>query len=182
MWTPGGNEIRLSLSKKRYRPSARAAYLKHWLKANVECDPTGKNKLRRLRFLRRHSGHKMYLIDCKRDVPTLEPYSRSRFYDHPLQEGISDTTVCGGLCSICTRYGEMVFLALEKHAVEINLLLKAVLHFDIDAWIKSFKEVRCHFVRGGMFQRNLKTSCNNRHCCMAFALSHPTIKVFCMAS
>lgn len=178
MWSPGGTEIRLSLQKKTYRPSARAAYLKRWLSINVECDPAGKNKLRRLRFLRRHSGHKLYVLDHERDVPSLKPYSRSHFYDHPLQSGIHDTKLHGGLCSICTRYGEMVFQALKLQAIELHMLLKSVFPFDIDAWKKAFEVVGRHFVRGGIFQRSLKRSCNNKHCCMTFALSHPTKKEF----
>ena len=178
MWAPGGDVIRLSLTKATYRPSARAAYLKRWLKANVECDPTGKNKLRRLRFLRRHSGHKLYELDCKRDVPHLEAYCRSHFYNHPLQSGIHDTKVCGGLCSICIRWGEMVFVALKEHAVELHLILKTILVFDLDGWKKKFKVVQSYFVRGGMFQRSLQKSCNNKHLCMEFALSHSTLKAF----
>ena len=178
MWGPGGNKIRLSLTKKRYQPSERALYLKQWLQDNVECDPAGKNKLRRLRFLRRHSGHKIYCIDCKRQKPHLEPYGRTQFYRHPLQDGISDTKVHAGLCSICTRWGEMCFVSLEQHAIELHMILKRLLSFDIDTWKKKFKEVRTHFVRGGMFQRSLQKSCNNQHLCMTFALSHPNIKAF----
>lgn len=178
MWSPGGTAIRLSLSKKKYRPSARAAYLKRWLKVNVECDPSGKNKLRRLRFLRRHSGYKVYCVDNERDVPHLEPYHRSHFYRHPLQEGISDTKLHCGLCSICTRYGLMVFIALKAQAVELYSLLKSILPFDIDGWKKMYEEVRNYFTRGGMFQRSLKKSCPNKHCCLTFALSHPTMDEF----
>ena len=134
--------------------------------------------MRRLRFLRRHSGHKIYQIDCKRQKPHLKPYCRSHFYDHPLQDGISDTKVHAGLCSICTRWGEFVFVALELHAIELHNILKRFLPFDIDAWKNKFKEVRTHFVRGGLFQRSLKKSCNNKHLCMTFALSHPSIKDF----
>ena len=178
MWSPGGAEIRLSLRNKTYRPSARAAYLKRWINVNVECDPAGKNKLRRLRFLRRHSGHKLYELDSKRHVPTLKPYCRTHFYNHPLQSGLHDTKVHGGLCSICTRYGAMVFEKLKLHAIELHQLLKSIFPFDIDAWKKTFDVVRRYFVRGGMFQRSLKKSCNNKHCCMTFALSHPTKKEF----
>ena len=169
-WGPGGTKICLSLTKKQYRPSERALFLKQWLKDNVECDPSGKNKLRRLRFLRRHSGHKMYCIDCKRQKPHLKPYHRSHFYCHPLQEGICDTKLHAGLCSICTRHGDMVFEALEQHAIEVHMVLKPVLPFDIDNWKKKFKEVRSHFVRGEMFQRSLQKSCKNQHLCMTFAL------------
>ena len=174
MWSPGGRAIRLSLNKTTYHASARTAYLKRWLEANVECDPAGKNKGRRLRFLRRHSGHKLYLVDHERDVPELKPYSRSHFYQHPLQAGIQDTKCCGGLCTICTRWGVMIFIALEQLAIEITMLLKSIIEFDLVTWKQSFKRVQNHFVRGGMFQRNLKKSCNNVHCCLSFALSHPT--------
>ena len=179
MWTPGGTAIRLSLVNKKYRPSARAAYLKKWLKANVESDPSGKNKARRRRFLKRHSGYGIYCIDCRRDVPHLKPYCRTHFYNHPLQAGISNMTVHAGLCSHCTRWGEMVFQALEAHAVELHAMLKTIsTTFDIDDWKKKFRKVSVYFKRGGMFQRNLKQSCNNKHLCMTFALSHPTIKEF----
>ena len=177
-WTPGGEVIRLSLTQKKYRESARAAYLRRWIKTNVECDPSGKNKLRRLRFLKRHSGHKVYRIDSAREVPHLKPYCRSHFYDHPLQSGISDTKLFAGLCSICNRWGQMVFLALIGLATEIYEMLKSIFPFDIDGWKNKFKTVSTYFVRGGMFQRNLKRSCSNQHWCMTFALSHPTIEEF----
>ena len=173
IWSPGGAKVRLSLKKKSYRVSPRYAYLKKWLNLNVESDPAGK-KERRLRLLRRHSGYKMYLIDHARDVPHLKPYSRSRFYNHPLQKGNTDTKCCAGLCTCCNRYGVMVFMDLLELAIEITMLLKDVLSFDIDAWKKSHKEVKKYFERGGMFQRKLKMSCNNVHHCISFALSHPT--------
>ena len=34
MWSLGGSVIRLSLQKKKYKPSLKAAYVKRWLKAN----------------------------------------------------------------------------------------------------------------------------------------------------
>ena len=175
MWTPGGTAIRLSLAKRRNKPSARAAYLNRWLKANVECDPSGKNKARRLRFLKRHSGHQIYKIDSKRHVPNLKPYGRSRFYNHPLQSGISNMKVHAGLCSCsyCTRWGEMVFLALQGHAIELHALLQPILKFDIDEWQKKFRRVSVYFTRGDMFQRSLKESCNNKHCCLTFAFITP---------
>ena len=69
----------------------------------------------------------------------------------------------------------MVFQALLAHAIELHLLLQEILNFDLVDWKKRFKKVRSYFARGGMFQRSLKKSCDNRHCCMTFALSHPTM-------
>ena len=175
-WTPGGDIIRLTNEKQRYKPSARAKFLKKWIDFNVECDPAGRNKLRRIRFLKRHSGHQIYAIDSVR--AGLKPFCRTHFYNHPLQSGISNTQVHAGLCSICTRWGQMGFQALLAHAIEINMLLKTAMTFDIDLWKTKFKKVSVYFTRGGMFQRSLKPSCNNKHCCMSFALSHPTIEEF----
>ena len=177
-WTPGGNPIRLSLTKTTYRRNARTAYLKEWLDRNTEHDPSGKRKGRCLRLLPRHSAHEIYLIDHARERPHLKPYSRSRFYNHPLQEGLTNTKCCAGMCSICVRYGEMVFIALEQLAIKISGLVKPIFSFDLDEWKKSYRQVRKYFVRGGMFQRNLKISCNNMHWCLTYALSHPDNEAF----
>ena len=73
----------------------------------------------------------MYCIDNAREVPHLMPYCRSHFYDHPLQSGILDTKLFAGLCSICNRWGQMVFLALIGLATEIYEMLKSIFPFDI---------------------------------------------------
>ena len=175
VWLPGGRKIQLSLNNTAYRRSARYMHLKKWLVANMEFDPAGKKKGgRRLRFVRRHSGHKLYLIDIERQMPGLKPYSRSAFYKHPLQKGIQDTKCLAGLCVICTRWGVRIFIDLEQLAMETTMLLKSVTEFDLIAWKKSFKRVKNYFVRGGMFQRCLKKSCNNVHWCLQYALSHPS--------
>ena len=177
-WGPGGELIRLSLKKVKYRRSVRAAYLEKWLQANTEWDPAGKGKGRRLRLLPRHSGYLIYLEDHKREMPGEKPFCRSRFFNHPLQKDISNTKCCAGLCSHCIRFGEMVFSELEQLAIKISKLLKAIVQFDLDKWKKSHRKVKKYFVRGGMFQRSLRESCNNIHCCITFALSNPDDKRF----
>ena len=72
------------LTKKEYWPSARVAYLWRWLDSNVECDPVGKNETNETSPVSLEAGtggHKMYYIDCRRDVTHhLKKYS-SRFYN-----------------------------------------------------------------------------------------------------
>ena len=170
-WRPGGKMIRLSLKKKRYHQSARSTHLKKWLKDNTVCDPAGKNKSRRYRLLPRHSGYEVYENDCKRKG--VKPFCRSHFYKHESQKGITNSKCRAGMCSICIRYGEIVFDHMEEIAAEISVLIKPILVFDLMQWRKSFKKVRKYFVRGGMFQHNLRESCTNIHHCLTFALSHP---------
>ena len=175
LWGPGGRKVRLSLKKTTYKPSARAAYLKKWLDCNSDHDPAGKKKGgRRLRLLKRHNGYPMYKKDCKRQMPGMQPYSRSQFYSHPLQKDFQDTKCRAGLCTTCNRWGVSVFIDLEQLATEITMLLKPITKFDIGAWKKSFKQVKKYFVRGGMYQSKLKKSSNNIHWCLTYALSHPS--------
>ena len=175
-WTPGGQIIRLSLTKAKYRLNARAVYLRKWLDANSVSDPSGKGKCNRKRLVPSHSGHEIYCEDCKRDG--VKPYCRTRFYYHPFQKGITNSKCRAGLCSHCIRYGEITFDNLEELAIKICMLVKPLLEFDVKGWKKSYKKVRKYFVRGGMFQRNLRESCNNIHHCLNFALSHPDDEAF----
>lgn len=94
-------------------------------------------------FADMHSEYKLYVLDCGRDVPELKPYGRTRFYYHPLQRGIQDTKCCGGLCTICTCWGAMVFINLEQLATETAMLLKPIKEFDLIVWKKSFKQSLC---------------------------------------
>ena len=178
VWLPGGEKVRLSLCKRSYRPSARAVFLKKWIQDNIEHDPAG-IKGKKSRLLPRNSGYNLYVQDAKlAGCPGGKPYSRSRFYSHPLQKGICNSKCRAGLCSNCFRYGTYVFDCLEQQAIEIATLMKPVLHFDIKKWKKSFNRVKKYFQRHGMFQRNLKMSCTNIHHCLSFCLSHPTNSMY----
>ena len=180
-WSPGGEKRRLSLRKKSYRASGRSAFLQKWVKDNSTHDPAGKKAVI-TRHMPRYSQHALYLFDVEqakaKGAHPGKPYSRSRFYTHPAQEGITNAKCSAGLCSICTRHGKQVFNFLLQHAKNITRMMQAVLPFEIAEWKKSLKKVRQYFCRGGMFQRNLKMSCNNIHHCLQFALSHPTNEMY----
>jgi hypothetical protein len=181
IWNPGGEKRRLSLGKKSYRQSPRSAYLQKWVKDNSTPDPAGKKSVV-TRLIPRYSQHHLYLFDVKKAKAKGEhpgkPYSQSRFYTHPAQKGITNSNCSAGLCSICARHGTEVFDFLSQHADTITMMMKAVLPFDLVKWKNDFKKVRKYFQRGGMFQRNLKMSCNNIHHCLQFALSHPTQEMY----
>ena len=134
VWSPGGEKVRVSLRKRSYHPSARAVFLEKWIKDNTEHDPAG-IKDRKTRLLPRNSGYNLYVQDAKSaGCPGGKPYSRSRFYSHPLQQGICNAKCRAGLCSNCFRYGTYVFDYLEHQAIEIAVLMKSALYFNIKKW------------------------------------------------